>query len=49
MLSKALKDGNKDGIEMAWGDRIEEGADVIITGIFVTPNSVWALLQPLCF
>ena len=32
MLGKALKDGNKDGVEMAWGDRIEEGADVIITG-----------------
>jgi hypothetical protein len=32
MLGKALKDGNKDGGEMAWGDRIEEGADVIITG-----------------
>ena len=32
LLGKALKDGNKDGVEMAWGDRIEEGADVIITG-----------------
>src|SRR5712691_1875493 len=32
MLGKTLKDGNKDGVEMAWGDRIEEGADVIITG-----------------
>lgn len=34
MLGKALKDGNKDGIDMTWGDRIEEGAQVMITGNF---------------
>ena len=32
MLYKARKDLNKDGVEMARGDRIEEGAEVIIAG-----------------
>ena len=32
VLFKALKDLNKDGVEMARGDRIEEGADVIVAG-----------------
>jgi hypothetical protein len=32
VLFKALKDLDKDGIEMVRGDRIEEGADVIVTG-----------------
>ena len=32
VLFKALKDLNKDGVEMARGDRIEEGADVMVAG-----------------
>jgi hypothetical protein len=32
VLFKALKDLDKDGVAMARGDRIEEGADLIITG-----------------
>ena len=32
VLVQARKDLKKDGVEMAWGDRIEEGADVIVTG-----------------
>src|SRR5712691_11171904 len=32
VLGKTLKDLKKDGVEMAWGDRIEEGADVIVAG-----------------
>src|SRR5262245_30469598 len=32
MLFKALKDFNKHGIESARRDRIEQGADLIVTG-----------------
>jgi len=32
VLCKALKDLDKDGVEMARDDRIEEGADLIVTG-----------------
>jgi hypothetical protein len=32
VLCKALKDRNKDRIEMAWRDRIEQRADLIVTG-----------------
>ena len=32
MLCKARKDFHKDGVEMARGNRIEEGAEVIIAG-----------------
>ena len=32
VLFKALKDLEKDGVEMARGNRIEEGADLIVTG-----------------
>src|SRR6266446_48362 len=38
MLSQALKDCNKDRVEMAGGDGIEEGADVIITGNLRDPK-----------
>ena len=32
MLFQALKDLEKDGVEMARGNRIEEGADLVVTG-----------------
>ena len=32
VLFQALKDLEKDGVEMARGNRIEEGADLVVTG-----------------
>ena len=32
VLSKACKDLKKDGVAMAWGNGIEEGADLVVTG-----------------
>jgi hypothetical protein len=32
VLVKALKDLEKDGGEMAGGNRVEEGADLVVTG-----------------
>ena len=32
VLVQALKDLEKDGVEMARGNRIEEGADLVVTG-----------------
>jgi hypothetical protein len=32
VLFQALKDRENDGIEMARGNRIEEGADLVVTG-----------------
>jgi hypothetical protein len=53
MLGKALKDGTKDGVEMAWSDRSEEGADVegvsdlLITCQTDTPNSYRLMKRPI--
>jgi hypothetical protein len=32
VLVKAFKDLEKNGVEMVWGNRIEEGADLVVTG-----------------
>ena len=53
VLFKALKDLHKDRIEMAWGDRIEQRADLIITGNLLDPQQSlhvivpFGLLQPI--
>ena len=49
VLCKARKDLKKDGVTMARGDRIEEGADVIIAGNLRDATQRVGVLAPLVF
>jgi hypothetical protein len=46
VLFKALKDLDKDCIEMAWCDRIEQRADLIITGNLLDPQQSLHVIVP---
>jgi hypothetical protein len=46
VLVKALKDCEKDRVEMAWGNRVKEGADLIVTGNL--PDTKQGLGAALC-